>query len=143
MSWTRRWHRVASSVVLIAAGAHAAQHWRAYVAPDLGDPVRRHLVETLQAHVLYAPLGTTMWTALGFFSLGYAALLVLFGTTHWILAREAEPRVLRRHALRNAVLCALALLATLLLHPLPLGVVIFGAASLLYALAAVPRPLDL
>lgn len=143
MSWTRRWHRAGSSLLLIAAGAHGVQHWHAYVVPDLADPARRALVESMQAHMLYAPLGATLWTALGFFSFAFGAALALFGTTHWILAREADPRTLRRHALRNALLCALATLGTLLLHPMPIGLVVFGAATVLYGLAAVPRPHDL
>ena len=144
MSWTRRWHKSASAVLLITAGMHLAQHWAAFVdAAPSPDPVRRAALEAMQAYIVYPPLGTTLWTVLGAFSLGYAAALALFGTTHWILAREADPRTLRRHALRNAVLLALATLALLALHPQPQLAIVFGIAALLYALAAVPRALDL
>lgn len=143
MSWSRRWHRIGSATLLIAAGAHLTAHWHAYVATDGADPARIAVMQAMQAHVLYAPWGTTLWTALGFFSLAYAVLLVLFGTTHWILAREADARTLRRHALRNALLSLLATLAAIALHPLPQGVVIFGAATVLFSLAALPRAHDL
>ena len=96
----------------------------------------------MQAYVVYEPLGTTLWTVLGAFSLAYAAALVLFGTTQWILAREADPRTLRRHALRNALLLGLATLALFALHPQPQLLFVFGVAALLYALAAVPRAFD-
>lgn len=143
MSWTRRWHRAASALLLLASGLHGVQHWRAFVAPDLADPARRAAVQTLQGYVLYAPLGTTLWSALGFFSLAWAAGLALLGTTHWILAREADPRTLRRHALRTAVLCLGALLVAAWLHPLPQGLAIFALAAVLFAAAAVPRAHDL
>lgn len=113
---TRRWHRLASAVVLIAAGLHVSLHLRSF---ERGDG------------------------ALASFSLAYAALLILFGTSQWILAREADPRTLRRHALRNALLFALADVALLLLHPQPHVVFVFAAAAMLYAVAAWPRPLDL
>lgn len=142
MSWTRAWHRAASATLLIAAGAHLALHWRAYVAPPGDDAARASVMQAMQSHLLYPPLGTTLWTALGFFSLSYAALLALFGTSQWIVARESAPRVLRRHSLRNALLCAMITLAIWLLHPMPQGLVVFGAATVLYALAALPRPLD-
>jgi hypothetical protein len=129
-------------VLLIAAGAHLTAHWRAFVAGEASDPVHRAAIDAMQGVVLNAPLGATLWTAMGFFSLAFAALLVLFGTTHWILAREAEPRTLRRHALRNALLSALATGAVALWHPMPQGLVVFGAASVLFALAAVPRAQD-
>jgi hypothetical protein len=143
VSWTRRWHKAGSALLLTASGLHGALHWRAYVAPDLADPARRAAVETLQAYVLYPPLGTTLWHALGFFSLAWAAGLALLGTTHWILAREADPRTLRRHALRTAVLCLLAFLLAAWLHPLPQGLAIFALAAVLFACAALPRPDDL
>ena len=142
MSATRRWHRSASAVLLIAAGVHGAAHWRHYVAASEVAPERRAVIEAMQSLILYEPLGTTLWTALGFFSLAFGAGLALFGTTHWILAREADPRTLRRHALRNTVLCALAALLTLWLHPLPQGLVIFTLAAVLYGLAAWPRAGD-
>ena len=143
MSWTRRWHRLASAVLLIAAGAHLAAHWSSFVAPDAsGGEARRAAIAAMQAYVIYPPLGTTLWTVLGAFSLAYAAALVLFGTSQWILARETDPRTLRRHALRNALLLGAATLALLALHPQPQLLFVFGATAVLYALAAWPRPLD-
>ena len=142
MSGSRRWHRAGSVWLLIAAGAHLSVHWRAYVAIDTFDLSRNRAMEAMQAHVLYAPLGVTLWTALGFFSLAFGALLAAFGTTQWILAREAEPRVVRRHALRNALICGIATLTAAWLHPLPLGLAILGGATVLFALAAWPRALD-
>ena len=143
MSSTRRWHKTASAVLLIASGMHLAQHWAAFVdVQPSADATRRAALEAMQAYVVYPPLGTTLWTVLGAFSLGYAAALALFGTTHWILAREAEPRTLRRHALRNAVLFALATVAMMWLHPQPQLAIVFGIAALLYALAAWPRHYD-
>jgi hypothetical protein len=142
VSWSRRWYRAGSAWLLIAAGAHLSAHWRAYVATDAFDPSRARAMEAMQAHVLYAPLGVTLWTALGFFSLAFGVLLAAFGTTHWILAREAEPRVLRRHAFRNAIIGILATSAAAWLHPLPLGLAILGGATLLFALASWPRALD-
>lgn len=142
MSWTRRWHRAASGVLLIAAGVQFSAHWVAYVAVDGFDPARRDAMRAMQAYVLHAPSGTTLWTSAGFFSFAWAAMLALFGTSQWILARETEPRSLRRHALRNAVLCALAALLLLWLHPLPHGLIIFALASGLFGCAAWPRPLD-
>jgi hypothetical protein len=143
VSWTRRWHRAASAVLLIAAGAHLTAHWRAFVVGEADDPLHRAAIDAMQGVVLHAGLGATLWTALGFFSLAFAALLALFGTTQWILAREADPRTLRRHALRNALLCVLATGAVALWHPMPQGLVVFGAAGVLFALAAVPRAQDL
>jgi hypothetical protein len=143
VSSTRRWHKTASAVLLIASGMHLAQHWAAFVdAAPSPDPLRRAAIAAMQAYVVYPPLGTTLWTVLGAFSLGYAAALALFGTTHWILAREADPRTLRRHALRNALLLAIATLALMALHPQPQLAIVFGTAALLYALAAWPRPYD-
>lgn len=113
---TRRWHRLASAVLLIAAGVHLSLHLRSF---ERGDG------------------------AVASFSLAYAAALILFGTSQWVLAREADPRTLRRHAMRNALLFALADLALVLLHPQPHVVVVFGLAAVLYAIAAWPRPLDL
>ncbi len=142
MSWTRRWHRIGSALVLIAAGAHLTGHYRSFIAVDESAPARRAAIEAMRAYVVYPPLDISLWTVLGGFSLGYAAMLMLFGTTHWILAREAEPRALRRHALRNALLFALATLALCVLHPVPQAVFVFAAASVLFALAAWPRTLD-
>jgi hypothetical protein len=143
VSWTRRWYRVGSSWLLIAAGAHLAAHYRAFVAVGDSTPLRRDAIDAMQAYVIHPALGTTLWTVLGGFSLAYAAMLALFGTTHWILARESEPRVLRRHALRTAVLCILATAALGLLHPVPQALVVFAVASVLFALAAWPRALDI
>lgn len=112
---TRGWHRAASALALIAAGAHFAQHLSVFPA---GSPV-------------------------GAFSFSYAVLLALFGTSQWILAREADPRTLRRHALRNAVLLLIALAMLAWRHPQPQVLVVLGAMALLYALAAWPRELDL
>lgn len=120
-----------------------ALHWRLYVAVDGFDAPRRELMHAMQAYELYGPLGTTMWTALGFFSLSYAALLAVYGTSQWILAREAEVRTLRRHALRSAVLLGGITLAAAALHPLPQGLAVLGLATLLFGFAAVPRPDDL
>lgn len=143
MSATRRWHRAASAVVLVAAGAHLALHFETFTAAaPAGEPARRAAIEAMTAYVVYAPLGTTLWTVLGAFSLAYGAALVLFGTTQWILAREADPRTLRRHALRNALLLALADVALLVLHPQPQVLFVFGLAALLYAGAAWPRQFD-
>jgi hypothetical protein len=143
MSWTRRWHRIGSAWLLIAAGSHLPVHWGAYVATGGFDPARRELMQAMQSFVVYEPLGTTMWTVLGFFSLSFSALLALWGTTHWVLAREADPRTLRRHALRNAVLCLLATAGIGALHLLPQGMLIFAVAAVLFGLAAWPRALDL
>ena len=143
MSWTRRWHKSASAVLLIASGMHLTQHWAAFVdATPSGEPARRAALEAMQAYVVYAPLGTTLWTVLGAFSLGYAAALALFGTSQWILAREADPRTLRRHALRNAVLLLAATIAMFFLHPQPQLLFVFAASALLFGLAALPRQFD-
>lgn len=142
MSPTRRWHRIASAWLLIAAGAHFTGHWRAYLAVDRFEPARRAAMQAMQDVVLYPPWQVTLWTALGFFSLSFGLLLAAFGASQWILAREADPRTLRRHALRNALLCALATAMAALLHPLPAGLVVLGGAALLFALAAWPRALD-
>lgn len=142
MSWTRRWHRAGSTVLLLASGMQLALHWRLYVALDGFDAPRRELMRAMQSYELYGPLGTTMWTALGFFSLVYAGLLAVFGTSQWILAREADVRTLRRHALRDAVLLAGLTLAATALHPLPQGLVVMGLATVLFGLAAIPRPGD-
>jgi hypothetical protein len=143
MSWTRRWHRTASAVLLIAAGTHLTQHWATFVKglPST-EPARAAAIEAMQAYVVYAPLGTTLWTVLGAFSLAYGAALVLFGTSQWILARETDPRTLRRHALRNALLLGATTLALFVLHPQPQLLFVFGATSVLYALAAWPRHFD-
>jgi len=144
VSWTRRWHRAASATLLIAAGVHLGGHWTSFVAAQSSGGARRQAaIAAMQAYVVFPPLGTTLWTALGAFSLAYAAALVLFATSQWVLAREADARTLRRHALRNAVLLLIATLALLLLHPQPQLLVVFGLATLLYACAAWPRPLDL
>jgi hypothetical protein len=143
MSWSRRWHKAASAVVLIAAGAHLAAHWSAFVREsDSTDPLRQAAVQAMQAYIVYPPLGTSLWTVLGGFSLAYASTLILFGTSQWILAREADPRTLRRHALRNTVLLLLASLALWQLHPMPQTLIVFLAAALLFALAALPRNFD-
>jgi hypothetical protein len=139
VSWTRGWHRAGSALLLIASGMQLALHWRLYVAREGFDAPRLELMRAMQAYELYGPLGTTMWTALGFFSLAYAALLAVFGTSQWILAREADARSLRRHALRGAVLLGLATLAAAALHPLPQGLAVLGLAALAFGLAAVPR----
>jgi hypothetical protein len=143
VSWTRRWHKTASAVLLIASGMHLAQHWAAFVADDpTANPTRRAAIDAMQAHIVYPPLGTTLWTVLGAFSLGYAIALATFGTSQWILAREADPRALRRHALRNVVLLGLGALAMLALHPQPQLVFVLAATALLFALAAWPRSDD-
>jgi hypothetical protein len=142
VSWTRRWYRAASAVLLIAAGAHLTAHWRVYAATDSLDPALRAVRQAMQAYQLYAPAGVTLWTAFGGFSFAFGALLALIGTTHWVLGREADPLALRRHALRNALLCAVSALALALLHPLPQALLIFAAAALLFGLAAWPRPHD-
>jgi hypothetical protein len=143
MNWTRRWHKTASAVLLIAAGMHLAQHWAAFVDTDPSpNPTRRAAIDAMQAHIVYPPLGTTLWTVLGAFSLGYAIALALFGTSQWILAREADPRTLRRHAVRNAVLLGTGTLAMLALHPQPQLVFVLGSSALLFALAAWPRHYD-
>ena len=139
MSWTRGWYRAGSAWLLIASGAHLAAHSRAYVANEEIDPARRAVIDAMRAYRLHPELEVSLWTALGAFSLGFAALLALLGTTNWILAREAEPRALRRHALRTSLLCAFATLALALLHPLPLPLLIFAMTTLLFALAAWPR----
>ena len=142
MSWTRRWHKTGSAVLLIAAGAHLTQHWHAFVDAAPSGVEARAAIEAMQAYTVYAPLGTTLWTVLGAFSLAYAAGLVLFGTSQWILARESDPRTLRRHALRNALLLGAATLALYVLHPQPQLLFVFGVAAVLYALAAWPRQFD-
>ena len=142
MSWTRRWYRAGSAWLLIAAGAQLVAHGRAYVAIDAASSPAARAIEAMQAHVLYAPLDITLWTAFGFYSLAFGVLLAALGTTHWILAREAEPRVLRRHALRNAVIGGVATAAIALWHPLPLGLAIVAGATVLFGLAAWPRALD-
>lgn len=119
-----------------------ALHWQLYVAVDGFDAPRRALMQAMQGYELYGPLGTTMWTALGFFSLAYAALLAVFGTSQWILARETEVRTLRRHALRNTLLLGGLTLAAAALHPLPQGIAVLALATLLFGCAAVPRPGD-
>ena len=139
MSPTRRWHRIASATLLISAGAHLGGHWVHYVRIDPADGARIAARDAMQAVVLFEALGTTLWTALGFFSLAFSLMLILFGTSQWILAREADPLTLRRHALRNALLCLCSALAVLVLHPVPQGLVIFLASSILYGIAAWPR----
>lgn len=139
MSWTRGWYRAGSAFLLIASGVHLAAHWRAYVAEDAGDPARRAAIDAMRAWRLHPAFDVSLWTAIGAFSLGFAALLAVLGTTHWILAREAEPRALRRHALRTSLLGVAATLALCWLHPLPWLVVVFALATLLFALAAWPR----
>lgn len=142
MSWTRRWHRAGSALLLIASGMQLSLHWKLYVAVEGFDAPRRELMRAMQSYELYGPLGTTMWTALGFFSLAYAALLAVFGTSQWVLAREADPRTLRRHALRVAALLGGTTLAAAALHPLPQGLAVLALATLLFGFAAVPRPHD-
>jgi hypothetical protein len=51
------------------------------------------------------------------------------------MALETELRALQRHALRLAVMCALALSALAILHPVPQALVILGGAAILFALA--------
>lgn len=142
MSWTRRGHRAGSALLLIAAGAHLTAHYRAFVAVGESEPARRAAIDAMQAYVVYAPLGTTLWTVLGGFSLAYGAMLALLGTTHWILAREADPRTLRRHALRIALVCGAATLALYVLHPVPQALFVLAATTALFGFAAWPRPLD-
>lgn len=143
MSWTRGWYKAGSALLLIGAGVHLSAHWQAYVAIDVDDPVRRAAIEAMRGYVVNERFGITLWTALGAFSLAFGALLAVLGTTHWILVRECEPRALRRHALRNALLCGAATVALVLLHPLPQPVAILGLATALFALAAWPRHGDL
>lgn len=130
-------------MLLIGAGAHLTSHWQAFVAPEPGTPTFEAARSAMQEVVLHAPLGATLWTAIGFFSLAFGALLALFGTTHWILAREADLRSLRRHAMRNALLGIAATGVAAWLHPLPQALLILAAASVLFAFAAWPRPHDL
>jgi hypothetical protein len=142
MITSRRFHQAGSAFLLVASGAHLAAHWRAYVATDDVVPARRAVIDAMRAYRLHDVYDISLWTALGAFSLSFAALLALLGTTHWILAREAEPRVLRRHALRLGLLCGLATIGLGLLHPLPWASAIFALATLLFALAAWPRGHD-
>jgi hypothetical protein len=128
--------------MLIAAGSHGVAHWRAFVAVDGLNPTQREAMRAMQAVLLYEPWQTSWWTALGFFSLAFALLLMAFGVSQWVLARETDPRTLRRHALRNAVVCGGGTAVTLVLHPLPAGAIVLGVAALLFALAAWPRPFD-
>lgn len=139
MSPSRRWYRIASGFLLVAAGGHLAAHWRFYLATDAFDAPRRAVMEAMQAYVVFPPTGATLWTVLQMFSLCFAILLALFGTQGWFLAREAESAALRRHAIRHTVLCFVAVLALAALHPVPQALAIFGGALLLFGASALSR----
>lgn len=139
MPGLRGWYRIASGWLLVAAGAHLAAHWRFYLATDAFDASRRTVMEAMQAYVVFPPTGATLWTVLQMFSLCFAVLLALLGTQGWFLAREADRAALRRHAIRNAVLCFVAALVLAALHPVPQALVILGGAMLLFGASALVR----
>lgn len=139
MPGLRGWHRIASGFLLVAAGAHLVAHWRFYLGTDAFDPPRRTVMEAMQAFVVFPPTGATLWTVLQMFGLCFAIVFALLGTHGWFLAREADPAALRRHAIRNAVLCFVATLALAALHPVPQAQVIVGGAMLLFGAGALVR----
>jgi hypothetical protein len=140
MDPARRWYRFAAGWLLVAAGAHLAGHWVFYLDVDGFSAERRAVMQAMQAYVVFAPTGASLWTVLQMFSLAFAALLALAGCMSWFDAREADAWALQRHAIRNALLCGVALLAIAALHPVPQALGIFGGATILFALAARPRP---
>lgn len=137
MSATRRWHRVGSAWLLLASGAQLAAHLRTYVYLDSTGLTRAQALQALPAR-----WDASEWTAAGFHSFGFGVLLAAFGVAQWVLAREADPRTLRRHALRNALLCVLGALAAAKWHPLPAGLLVLFGAALWFGLAAWPRAFD-
>jgi hypothetical protein len=139
MPGLRGWYRIASGLLLVAAGAHLVAHWRFYLDAASFDAPRRAVMAAMQSYVVFPPTGGTLWTVLQMFSLCFAILLAVLGTQGWILARECEPAALRRHAIRNALLCAIGALAVALLHPLPQPLLVLGAACMLHVLAAIAR----
>jgi hypothetical protein len=139
MSPSRRWYRFASAWLLVAAGGHLAAHWRFYLATDSFDAPRRAVMQAMQAYVVFPAWNASLWTVLQMFSLCFAILLALLGAQGWILAREGDPRALRRHAIRNALLCLAGALAVAVLHPLPQPLAILGAAAALFAASALAR----
>ena len=139
MSPSRRWYRLASGFLLVAAGGHLAAHWRFYLATEGFDTPRRAVMDAMQAYVVHPPTGSSLWTVLQMFSLAFVALLALLGTQGWFLAIEADGAALRRHAIRQALLCFVSVLALAALHPVPQALAIFGGATLLFGASALAR----
>lgn len=131
----RRWYRRAAGWLLLNAGAHVAAHLHFYADPERFPPPRRQLYEALAGHLVSERTGVSAWTVLTALSLGYALLLLLWGSGQWVLARECEWQALRRHALRQSLLCAAAALLLAWWHPLPQALIVFTGASVLFALA--------
>lgn len=131
----RRWFRRAAGWLLLNAGAHLTAHVHFYADPETFAPARRQLYEALAGHLVSERTGVSAWTVLTALSLGYALLLILWGSGQWVLARECELQALRRHALRQSLLCAVAALALVLWYPLPQALILFTGAAVLYALA--------
>ena len=136
----RRRFRWAAGWLLIHAGAHLPQHWRLFLHPDGPPAAQQAMVETLRAMPVRTPAGSSLWEVIGALSLGYALLLVMLGTACWILSREAPCDALRRHAWRNALLGAIALLLFALMHPLVQPLLAFGGATGLFLWSALASP---
>lgn len=129
IGWAAAW-------LLLHAGAHLPAHWRLFLHPDGPPDAQRAVVDSLKAIPVRPELGGSLWQVLGAFSLSYALLLALHGTTCWILAREASAAALRRHAWRYVVLYGLSAALIFGLHPLFQPTLAFTGAALLFLYAA-------
>ncbi|MBD8527040.1 hypothetical protein [Pseudomarimonas arenosa] len=128
----QRWFKLASAWLIVLAGAllvlvaQVLRRWEDLVLPALGlveDQLNRDQAVALALDLLHG------------MALASPLLLFVFGTSQWILAKEADLRTLRRHALRNALLLGLSAWPIGSAGPLWLGLA-FATAAGLYAFSA-------
>ncbi len=132
----RRGVKSAASVFLIAAGMHAAAHYRSYLDRAAETPARAEPRRELEAYEVLPAWHASAWTLLCMFSLCFALLLALAGTAYWWMGKELPAPRLRPLASASALLCFLGAALVAALHPLPQPVAILGLAGLCFALGS-------
>jgi uncharacterized membrane protein YfcA len=128
--------RSGASVLLIASGVHAAAHYRAFVDTTRFEADRLALMHAMQAYEILPRWHVSAWTMLCGYSLCFAILLMLSGSTLWWMARELAPQRLRPLAISTAIILfgGAALLA--IADPVPVQMTILLLAALCLALGS-------
>lgn len=131
----QRWFRIAAAWLIVVAGGllmlagQVLRRWQDLVLPTLA--LEQAGLASQEAVVLAISLLQGM-------ALAMPLVLFIFGASQWILAKEADPRTLRRHALRNALLFGLVAWPVGSVGPIWLGLA-FATAAALFLLAAYPK----
>ena len=129
----RRWFRLASAWLIVLAGAllmlvvQLLRHWQDVLPPGAASASAE---QGQQAGLIALPL-------LHGLAVAAPLLLFVFASSQWILAKETDPRSLRRHALRNGLLLAALSWPVASIGTLWLGLA-FALAAALYLMAAYP-----